>query len=230
VQGATQPGGATLGGYEFQWTECANLDPMATFIAERAIEKYGEFGRAPRFPSVLLVGSLTTDGIGVGGTYDVSENRVIVSVKSCNAHLWVNYEEAIHHELSSIFLRQSGDGASVLDAVQTAGGGAASYVGDPQRCLDLSPRMSVKAFERGFVCDYGAATPEDDFNTLAGSLWTRGADLTRRAARFPKLRAKLELVFEFYSKLDPNFTRRRLRRMLPVFLQFEDAEVEAERR
>lgn len=90
--------------------------------------------------------------------------------------------------------------------------------------------MSVKAFERGFVCDYGAATPEDDFNTLAGSLWTRGADLTRRAARFPKLRAKLELVFEFYSKLDPNFTRRRLRRMLPVFLQFEDAEVEAERR
>jgi hypothetical protein len=37
-------------------------------------------------------------------------------------------------------------------------------------------------------------------------------------------------VFEFYSKLDPNFTRRRLRRMLPVFLQFEDAEVEAERR
>ena len=77
------------------------------------------------------------------------------------------------------------------------------------RAGQASDRPRAALYEAGFLTQYAQASMEEDFNSIASRLIMGDETLYAAVARHPKLRAKAELVIEFYGRLDPSFTRDR---------------------
>ena len=75
-----------------------------------------------------------------------------------------------------------------------------------------SPYLATNFLADGFVCSYGKVNPENDINTYAMWLFTRSDWMRRQAGHHPRMQRKLEVLMDFYGRLDPGFTRRFFRR------------------
>ena len=141
-------------------------------------------------------------GNSVLGTY--GEKSLYVSVRGGKrSRGWSLLSEAVfHHELSSILMGhypqmfRPKDWEAANDpgfAYRNKGGG--------------SPQAITNFLSAGFVCSYGMANVENDVNTYAMWLFTRADWLFEQAARNPRVQRKVDLLIQFYGRLDPTYTR-----------------------
>jgi hypothetical protein len=65
--------------------------------------------------------------------------------------------------------------------------------------------MTDEVNARGFVNEYGESALEEDAATIAETLMAADPEEIARLHRFPKLRAKCDLIIRFYRSVDPAF-------------------------
>lgn len=117
-------------------------------------------------------------------------------------------EGSFHHEFSSILLRNhhSKISESKWNELNPSD---FEYLGtgvDALRQGVSSTSYDPQLARQGFYSQYSMASFEEDFNILVEMLFVGDADLWKGSEEFPPLRAKLNLVIDFYQALSPVYT------------------------
>ena len=112
----------------------------------------------------------------------------------------------LHHEFSSILLR--GQRARFpTRAWKTANPSGFAYDGTGVEMLGRPNLLvpSPRFLEQGFLTRYSQSSLENDFNMIAGWMFTRPAEIRDFGERYPRIRKKLELAVSFYEALHSGF-------------------------
>lgn len=189
--------GAALDAGEFE---------RARRVVRRALAKYPEAVQRAHLKHVYVLAELRYSGIVTSGTN--SRTAVYLKVGEprrgfTDAHI----ERTFHAEFSSILLRNR---PADFDAEAWLAVNPPDFVylgtgvdAVKQRKAGLT--LSDTLHQEGFLREYSRSTMENDVNGFAAMMFTGDPALWDIASRFPRIRAKLDLMLRFFQKLDPVF-------------------------
>ena len=213
----------------------ADLRLAALSILEGALAKYPAKLRERFLGGVAVVGSLRFYDVGYGGTYMANSRRIVLVYReSFDAR---GFEQRFHHEFSSILLKQNEDlfesdrwtaandglfvyraagvveeqhgdrseATRVLEAEQKKTGGSGSSLLQIDRELMKS----------GFLTPYNKVSIEQDLNETAAHLFTN-PELWSYCETYPRIDQKVDVLIDFYRRLDPRMDRLFFRRLVIV--------------
>ncbi len=130
-------------------------------------------------------------------------------------------EGSLHHEFSSILLRNLPKNLDqrAWDAALPKG---FAYRGDGTQSVregTASTRYKPEFHAQGFLAQYATSSQEEDFNMLAEALFTGQNRFWDAVDENPALKTKVNLVIDFYTRLDPTFNEDFFRRMVRTEIQ-----------
>lgn len=186
-------------------------------IAERALAKYPPALLHATLRKLHGLGQLEYSGVQTGGTRSESAIYIV-----CKPHYRdAAVERIIHAEYSSLLFMKS---ARKFDAkawlAQNAEG--TRYLGSGVAAVKAgktSAQMKPELNEQGFLSEYAQASMEEDFNSHVVRLFMGEQTYWQALERYPRLRAKAELVVAFYTKLDARFSRASFARLRTLAAQ-----------
>ncbi len=179
----------------------------AQMLLERALKKYPPQVLHADLKAVYVLAELRYSGVITSGTNSrTSVYLKIGDVKKgfTDAHI----EGVFHAEFSSILLRNHAHGLD-KDAWNAVNPPGFKYLGNGVDAVKQKVAATVlrdELHEKGFLVEYAQSTLENDLNGFAKMLFNGEAELWEVAARFPKIRRKLDLTLAFYQKIDASFT------------------------
>lgn len=197
-----------------EWQESpinASADPLPKSdqtvcrkLVERELAKYPARVLEANLKGVYVVSRLRYHDIIAGGTNSRSKVYVVKNDK----FTWERFTEYVHAEFSSILLRNHPE---FLDryAWEHTNPDDFSYLGSGVQAIrekKASVYTKESLFEQGFIQQYGMASFEEDFNGYAGRLFMGEASLWEAIEKYPRVKAKADMVIAFYTKLDPSLT------------------------
>ncbi len=175
-----------------------------------ALDKYPIEVLKDNLKSVYALKSMNFYGVDYGGT-NSKASVYVVNVGEDMGYSDICIEESFHHEFSSVLLRkykqlfdESGwrqinpDGFEYFDEA-TGGSGAIREGKDSQ---EFDPELH----EMGFLYQYAGSTLENDFNSFAENIFMGEESFFKTVEGYEKLKAKLDLIIEFYNAVNPRFT------------------------
>jgi hypothetical protein len=172
-----------------------------------AMGKYPSALLTSYLKSVVTVGWMEFGGNRMAGTN--SDDTLYMA----NSGDWAGYSDdflrrTFHHELSSILLRQRPE---LMDERAWRALNKPtfrySYEGDQMYdSFDADTSYRREMHELGFLCSYGRTSIEEDFNTFAEGLFSGDPAFWDAVDSYVSVRKKCDLAFDFYSKLDPQFS------------------------
>jgi hypothetical protein len=208
------------------------LRPAALGILEAALAKYPEKLRQRYLEGISVVGSLRFYDVGYGGTYMANSRRIVLVYReSFDAR---GFEQRFHHEFSSILLNQNealfepdrwtaandpsftyraagvveeqdgdrSEATRVLAAEQEKTGGSGSSL----------LQVDFGLMKTGFLTPYNQVSIEQDLNETAAHLFTN-PELWEFCRQYPRIDQKVDVLIDFYRRLDPKMDRLYFRRM-----------------
>jgi hypothetical protein len=174
----------------------------------RALAKYPNPLLRKYLEAVFIAGKLKVFDTEIGGTY--AYRWIYISVDPSpyidSSPQWC--EKVLHHELSSLFMHSTLFPTYKWEAVNKSD---FSYFSDPievARYIRRNPTKAPEWHSAGFVDDYGMTSLENDLNTYAELAMTDPEKLKQLADQYPRIRAKTQILSEFYSRLAPELKRR----------------------
>jgi dipeptidyl-peptidase 4 len=174
-------------------------------ILGRALSKYPPSLLDGTLRKIYGLGHLEYRGVATGGTRSASSIYVV-----CKPHYTdTAVERIVHAEYSSILFRRFSKQFDTESwqrqnppAFKYLGGGVAAI-----KAGKASGAMDPGLLEQGFTSEYAQASMEEDFNGNAAPLLMGDAAYWAAMEKYPRIKAKAELVMSFYEKLDGSFTR-----------------------
>jgi hypothetical protein len=184
-------------------------------ILGRALAKYPPQVLREDLKAVYVLAELRYSGVITSGTNSRTSLYLKIGDERkgfTDAHI----EGVFHAEFSSILLRKH---ARHFDqaAWQAVNPPGFAYLGNgvdavKQKKAGLTLREAMH--QAGFLVEYAQSTMENDLNGIAKMLFNGESALWEIAARFPKIRRKLDLTLDFYQKIDPAFTEAFFRKLV----------------
>ncbi len=176
-------------------------------ILARALAKYPPAVLETHLKGIHVLAELRYSGVITSGT----NSRTCVYLKIGDArrgYTEEHIEGVFHAEFSSILLRNC---AGHLDRVawEAVNPAGFQYLGNGVDAVKQNKAGQIlreDLHEQGFFKEYAQSTLENDFNGFAKMLFNGEAERWSVAARYPKIRRKLELTLDFYRALHPGFT------------------------
>ena len=198
----------------------------AEAIIQKALSKYSEVMVNKFLESVSIVGSLRFYDVGYGGTYMAKGRQIVLVYRpTFDAR---GFEQRFHHEFASILLKNNEalfDGyrwrsANGINFSYRAPGIVEEQRGDRSEATRILAaeqkrtggsgssllRLDENLMEEGFLTPYNRVSVEQDMNELAAHLFTN-PDLWGFCERFPRIDQKVDVLIDFYRKLDPTMDR-----------------------
>lgn len=157
--------------------------------------------------AVYVVGDLAFYGIHALGTNNL--NRVYIVDRGPTVDKDASIETRLHHEFSSILLRNFHD-RFPQDAWSALNPTGFQYLGSGVLAVKQGKsgnKGTPELLMSGFVNEYAQSSLENDFNIIAQLMFCNSQPLRQWAGHSAALRGKIDLVIEFYHSLDPMFTR-----------------------
>ncbi len=196
----------------------ANAKPLAPSqvkrlrrIIDRALAKYPQALLESTLVKLYGLGHLEYHGVATGGTRSADSIYVVCKPTYTDAAV----ERIIHAEYSSLlFHEHHKDFDSEAWKRQNAQG--AVYLGSGVAAVKAgktSSEMKPELNEQGFVSEYAQASLEEDFNSHAARLFMGEDAYWRALEKYPRLKAKAELVMNFYMRLNREFSPARFAAM-----------------
>jgi hypothetical protein len=183
----------------------AQADRAAAAV-KRALDAYPEPVLADHLRRVQLAGRLEFYGIEFGATNAL--DTVYLAVRSVEEGFTDRYiESGLHHELSSILLRNRPD---LFDRVAWLscnppgfryGAGGTEAVRSGKAGTAFDPALAAQ----GFLAQYSQASVEEDFNLVVEGLFCGGKEFWGLVDQHERLRRKVRLATSFYSGLHGQF-------------------------
>lgn len=158
---------------------------------------------------VVLVRTLEFSAVGAGGTN--FDKTVVLALLTIRGDCFSASElaGALHHEFSSILLRQFDD-RFPRDEWLNCNPPGFEYLGSGVAAVHegrAALRPNALSMSRGFVCEYGQASLEEDFNVTVQLLFDRDHNLHCLLTDRPRTRQKAKLAAGFLLEIDPGFAR-----------------------
>lgn len=175
-------------------------------IVKVAMNKYPKDLLRKHLRKVYLLDSIHFYGLRYGGTN--STDTLYLTNNGIKKGYTDKYlEGAFHHEFSSILLRKNEKlfnnrywHLSNLPNFHYGEGGTVALKNGK-----TGLKLEEKYFNMGLLCEYSMASIEEDFNVYAQELFTDNNIFTI-ANKYPRVRNKLNIMINFYNKLDPRYT------------------------
>ena len=173
---------------------------------KKTLSKYPEKVLCAYLKQIFVFKSMRFYGVPFGGTS--SKQTVYITNDednfTCSYNLLENY---FHHEFSSILLhknpckfqKRKWKRINPEDFRYGKGGLQAIVTGTAEMNFDYELN------ERGFLTRYSEASVEEDFNVYCQNIFNGGEAFWKLVDKFQKIKAKTELVLQFYHRIDPNF-------------------------
>ncbi len=178
----------------------------------KALPKYPSDLLSRNLKNIYIAKSIAFYGLQYGGTN--SHDSIYVTNSGVrNGYTDLYLEEVVHHEFSSILLRNyakvfpSADWKAALPADFVYRGDGTQSLREGSASTAHDPGFHAK----GFICQYSTSSQEEDFNMLAQALFTGDAIFWKAYESFPALAKKTDVVIAFYSKMNPIFTKEKFR-------------------
>ena len=176
---------------------------------------YGTFAKYPRevlckyLTKVFVLKSMRFYGVSYGGT---SSGQVVYIIDdyenyNCSYDLLENY---FHHEFSSILLHKNRCSLKKKQWKKINPPDFHYGKGGLQAIINSLDDMTFNADlnEKGFLTRYSQASLEEDFNVYCQNIFNGGYDFWQIVKKFPKVKAKTDLVIQFYHNIDTLFTEK----------------------
>lgn len=183
-------------------------EKIRTVVAEE-LSKYPAIVTGRYLRDVLVVDRIhVISDRRISGLY--WDDKIYVAFGESEDSSW--FRGTIHHEISSILIQHNrhwiapdnwepllpdGFGYSDENAILT------------DRPVATHPVPYYG--EQGFFSAYGRTSAENDFNMLAGALFTCNTELWEYYDRYPRMQRKVDYVIDQYAELDARYTRRYFR-------------------
>ncbi len=180
-------------------------EDRALAIIKTALDKYPEQTLKNNLKKVYLLGELQFFGLSYGGTY--RDDKIFLCVKDSLSGYDSKYiEKAFHHEFSSILYNNYSFDERQWESINHSefsygdGGIAALKTGSTGLEFD------VKYNKMGFLNEYSTASFEEDFNEICSNLLAPSKRFRNLINDYPRIRKKVNMAVDFYSKINPVFT------------------------
>jgi len=119
-------------------------------------------------------------------------------------------EQTFHHEYSSILYRNHP--AYLDEAAWNKINGAGFEYTDPEngvgaiRNNESSQDLDTALCQKGFLTQYSLSGMENDINTFAQNIFSPSEGFWEIVDKYPGIKKKVQLLTDFYNKVDPLFT------------------------
>ena len=180
----------------------------STEIVKKALAKYPVDVIKKNLDKVYVMKSLKFFGVNYGGTN--AKNKVYIANNGTIAGYANDFiERSFHEEFSSVLLANYPD---VFDNKHWAGVNDINFKYscwngfEAIKSGNASEDFNEVLNEKGFLDEYGMSTMENDMNSFAKNMFMAKSNFWRIVAQNNRLSMKLELVVEFYKKIDKTFT------------------------
>ncbi len=205
---------------------------QAETILRKALAKYPEGLLEQFLEGVHVVGSLRFYDVGYGGTYMANGRQIVLVYRPTFDPR--GFEQRFHHEFSSILLKKN-EGLFDGSRWHAANGSQFSYrapgiveeqTGDRSEATRVLAaeqkktggsgssllKLDATLMQEGFLTPYNRVSVEQDMNETAAHLFTN-PDLWSFCERYPRIDQKVDVLIDFYRKLDPTMDRLYFRRI-----------------
>jgi len=180
----------------------------STEIIKKALSKYPVDVIKKNLDKVYVLKSLEFYGVAYGGTN--AKNKVYIA----NSGIIANYtndfiERLFHAEFSSVLLANYPD---TFDKKHWVGANDKHFNYSCENGYEAlksgnaSEEFNEVYNEKGFLDEYSISTLDNDINAFAKNMFMAKPNFWRVVAQNNKLSMKLELVVNFYHKIDKTFT------------------------
>lgn len=202
------------------------LHDEAAGIINTALAKYPAKIRARCLRGIHVVGGLRFYDVSYGGTYMANSRRIVLVYREGFEKR--GFEQRFHHEFSSLLLEQNESlfeferwtSANEPDFSYRAGGTMEEQNGDlseSTRVLQAEQKktggsgssllqLDIALMEDGFLTRYNMISIEEDLNEIAAHLFTNH-ELWEMCRRYPRIDQKVDVLIEFYRRLDKSMDR-----------------------
>jgi hypothetical protein len=166
--------------------------------------------------SIYFLGLMKFFDVSYGGTNSSTAVYLVNNGKALG-YSDKYLEQTFHHEFSSILMRnfQSNFDTTAWKKLNEPG---FSY-NDPENGVGAirnnlsSQELDSLLCRKGIPTQYASSSIENDLNTLAQNLFSPDLDFWNYVDRFPRLKQKVRMLINFYSKIDSKFDEAFFRRM-----------------
>jgi hypothetical protein len=200
----------------------ASGEPIAAGEIERtknisiiALNKYPRPVLAENLKAVYFLKSMKFYNTPFGGTNSF-DNLYLTNDGFSSGYTNDYLEQTFHHEFSSILFRNhpefldtaAWNKANVQGFMYNDPGEGVGAIQKNQSSQDIDTVLCRK----GILTQYALSAMENDINTLAQNLFCPERDFWKTVDRFPRVKAKVLLLINFYNKFSPAYTERYFRK------------------
>lgn len=192
--------------------------PRTRRVMERALSKYPIEMLEENLESIHFLSQMRFFDVPYGGT---NSNTAVYLVNNGRSLGYSNkyLEQTFHHEFSSILLRNFPE---FLDTTlwKSLNDPGFNY-NDPEngvgaiRNNQSSQDIDSILCEKGLLTQYASSSIENDVNTFAQNLFLPEKDFWKNVETYPRIKKKMEMLVEFYQKINPVFTLEYFRKFSP---------------
>ena len=176
-------------------------------IIKSALVKYPIELIQNNIKNIFILKDIEFYGQSFGGT-NSTLNLYISNDGIKNGYTNLFIEQTLHHEFSSILLRNFNDIFQKTEWINcnpsdfTYGGGGLQALKENKDSEDLDTRFN----KLGFINEYATSSLENDFNEFAQNLFSPHTGFNQVVERYALIRKKRQLIIEFYTKLNDSLT------------------------
>jgi hypothetical protein len=200
----------------------AKGEPIAAVEIERtksmtvvALYKYPIPMLAANLKAVYYLKSMNFYNTAFGGT-NSSDNLYLTNDGFSSGYTNDYLEQTFHHEFSSILFRNhpefldttAWNKANVPGFIYNDPGEGVGAIQKNQSSQDIDTILCRK----GILTQYALSAMENDLNTLAQNLFCPNKDFWKTVDKYPRVKAKVLLLINFYNKFSPAYTERYFRK------------------
>jgi len=201
----------------------ASGEPIAAGEIERtknmtivALYKYPLPLLAANLKGVYYLKSMAFYNTPFGGT-NSSDNLYLTNDGFSSGYTNDYLEQTFHHEFSSILFRNHPEfldtaawsRANVPGFIYNDPGEGVGAIQKNQSSQDIDTILCRK----GILTQYALSAMENDLNTLAQNLFCPDKNFWKTVDKYPRVKAKVVLLINFYNKFSPAYTERYFRRI-----------------
>ncbi|MDF1813852.1 MAG: hypothetical protein P1V20_16745 [Verrucomicrobiales bacterium] len=176
------------------------------------LEKYNPMCIRENLNSVHIIKSIVINDLEHGGA--AWDKIIIITADLLGDDGRTLIAAGFHHEYSSILLKKKFNFSSVKKTWSSFNKEGFSYASNTSSSESLKYGLNDvignhNTFSKGFACDYGQVSVEDDFNTIAQLFVAKPASLLLLSVRYPIIEKKNGFMIKTYLQNDVLSRKRR---------------------
>lgn len=181
-------------------------------ILRKALDKYPDGFLERHLERIYALHALYFDGAEVGGSNSSTRKSVYITNNGRYKYPEQYIEETFHHELSSILWKKFGKKKFDIHAWRQINPPGFDYSDKYTGGLNTakegksSLKRDVGLLQQGFLNEYAQSNIENDFNEFLAKMFLNDGTFWQDIESYERLKAKVDLVMDFYHSIDPRFT------------------------